>query len=165
MACPGKPSAFSLESQRRAAAAIASGRFRDEIVPVERYRAPNGSPEIVDTDEHPRPDTTIEALARLKPAFRDGGSVTAGNASGVNNGAAALLCHLSGCGGAAWPASIARVIATAVAGVDPSVMGIGPVPAARKALARAGLLPRSRPRRTQRSVCSASRGVYPRTSG
>ena len=129
--------AFALESQRRAAAAIAAGRFRDEIVPVTIPR-PKGDPLVVDADEHPRPDTTFETLQRLKPAFKEGGSVTAGNSSGVNDGAAALvIANEAGLPNGRSP--LARIVATAVAGVDPAVMGIGPVPAVRKALARAGL--------------------------
>jgi 3-oxoadipyl-CoA thiolase len=130
--------AFACESQRRAAAAIAAGRFKDEIVPVSVPRS-KGDPVIVDTDEHPRPDTTLEALRRLKPAFRDCGSVTAGNASGINDGAAALVVAHEGNASGLDKPPLARIVATAVAGVDPGVMGIGPVPAARKALARAGL--------------------------
>jgi acetyl-CoA acetyltransferase family protein len=130
--------AFALESQRRAAAAIADGRFRNEIVAVPVPR-PKGDPFLFETDEHLRPDTTPEALARLKPAFKRDGTVTAGNASGVNDGAAALLIadETSMAGYGHKP--LARIVATAVAGVDPAVMGLGPVPAARKALARAGL--------------------------
>jgi 3-oxoadipyl-CoA thiolase len=130
--------AFALESQRRAALAIAEGRFRSEIVPVTVPR-PKSDPIVFDTDEHPRPDTTIAALQRLKPAFRDGGSVTAGNASGVNDGAAALVIAAASQLGDFGRPPKARIVATAVAGVDPAVMGIGPIPAARKALARAGL--------------------------
>jgi acetyl-CoA acetyltransferase family protein len=130
--------AFALESQRRAAAAIAAGRFRDEIVPVS-VPQPKGDPIVVETDEHPRSDTTMEALQRLRPAFRDGGSVTAGNASGVNDGAAALVLAEGATAAELGKRPLARVVATAVTGVDPAVMGLGPVPAARKALARAGL--------------------------
>jgi len=130
--------AFALESQQRAAAAIAAGKFRDEIVPV-TIPGPKGESVIVDADEHPRPETTLVALQRLRPAFKEGGSVTAGNASGVNDGAAAVVIANE----ASLPFNghrpMARIIAAAVAGVDPAVMGIGPVPAARKALARAGL--------------------------
>jgi len=130
--------AFALESQQRAAAAIAAGKFRDAIAPV-TIPGPKGESVIVDADEHPRPETTLVALQRLRPAFKEGGSVTAGNASGVNDGAAAVVIANE----ASWPFNghrpMARIIAAAVAGVDPAVMGIGPVPAARKALARAGL--------------------------
>jgi 3-oxoadipyl-CoA thiolase len=128
---------FALESQRRAARALAAGLFRDEIVPVEV----GGSSDrrIVDTDEHPRPDVTREQLARLRPAFVKDGTVTAGSSSGINDGAAALVIGRSD--GPAVPASapLARIVASAVAGVDPSCMGLGPIPATRKALERAGL--------------------------
>ena len=130
--------AFALESQRKAAAAIASGRFKDEIVPV-RIRQPRGESVVVDTDEHPRADTTAARLAKLEPAFRKGGSVTAGNSSGINDGAAGVLLMEAGRARALGVAPKARVVATAVAGVDPGVMGLGPVPATRKALSRAGL--------------------------
>jgi acetyl-CoA acetyltransferase family protein len=129
---------FAAESQRRAATAIKEGVFRDEIVPV-RIPQRKGDPLVVCVDEHPRPDTTVEKLGVLKPAFttEPGGSVTAGNASGINDGASALLLVSEGQLNGFTP--LARVVTTAVAGVDPSVMGIGPVPATRKALARAGL--------------------------
>ncbi|MDQ7828248.1 MAG: 3-oxoadipyl-CoA thiolase [Armatimonadota bacterium] len=130
--------AFALESQRRAAAAIASGRFRDEIVPVVIPR-PRGEPVVVDTDEHPRPATTLEALAKLPPAFKPGGTVTAGNSSGINDGAAALLVTSRTYAESHGHVPRARVVASAVAGVDPATMGLGPVPATRKALQRAGL--------------------------
>ncbi len=130
--------AFALESQRRAVAAIASGRFKDEIVPVVISQR-RGDPVVVDTDEHPRADTTLAGLARLEPAFRKGGSVTAGNSSGINDGAAGLLVMEAGRARTLGLAPKARVVATAVAGVDPAVMGLGPVPATRKVLARAGL--------------------------
>jgi acetyl-CoA acetyltransferase family protein len=130
--------AFALESQRRAAAAITDGRFAREIVAVP-VPAGKGGTRLVAADEHPRPETTAEALGQLKPAFRQSGSVTAGNASGVNDGAAALVVMSSMFAASTGVASKARIVATAVAGVDPSIMGIGPVPAARKALARAGI--------------------------
>ncbi|MDR7556332.1 MAG: 3-oxoadipyl-CoA thiolase [Armatimonadota bacterium] len=130
--------AFALESQRRAAAAMAAGRFADEIVPVVIPRR-RGDPVVVDTDEHPRPQTTLEALAALPPAFRKDGTVTAGNASGINDGAAALLLMEARRAAALGLRPLARIVASAVAGVDPAIMGIGPVPATRKALARAGL--------------------------
>ena len=129
---------YALLSQQRAARAVAEGRFRDEIVPVV-VPQPSGEPLVVDRDEHPRPDTTLEALARLRPAFRKGGTVTAGNSSGINDGAAALLLAEASTARALGLRPMARVVSTAVAGVDPAVMGIGPVPAVRKALARAGL--------------------------
>jgi 3-oxoadipyl-CoA thiolase len=130
--------AFAAESQHRAAIAIAEGRFRDELLPVTVPRA-KGESLVVALDEHPRPGTTIDALANLKPAFREGGSVTAGNSSGINDGAAALLVTSEEFARARDLRPMARIVASAVAGVDPAVMGIGPVPAARKALARAGL--------------------------
>jgi 3-oxoadipyl-CoA thiolase len=129
---------FALASQRRTAAAIEEGRFDAQLVPVPVPQR-KGDPVLVTRDEHPRPDTTAEGLAKLRPAFREGGSVTAGNASGINDGAAALLLVEAERGRALGLRPMARVVATAVAGVDPRVMGIGPVPAIRKALARAGL--------------------------
>ena len=128
--------AFAAESQRRAGEAMKRGVFDQEIVPVEIPRK-KGDPVVVRTDEHPRPDTTVDKLASLKPAFAAGGSVTAGNSSGINDGASALLVVSADKAGDAKP--LARIVTTAVAGVDPSIMGIGPVPATRKALARAGL--------------------------
>jgi 3-oxoadipyl-CoA thiolase len=130
--------AFALESQRRAGAAIAAGRFRDEIVPVSVPRR-RGDAILVDTDEHPRPEVTSEALGRLRPAFREDGTVTAGNASGINDGAAALLLASRQVAAELGLAPLARIGASAVAGVPPDRMGIGPVPAVRKALERAGL--------------------------
>ena len=130
--------AFALESQRRALAAIEAGRFADQLVPVS-VAGRKGTITVVDRDEHPRPDSSIEALAALKPAFRAGGSVTAGNSSGINDGAAALLVVEAGRGAALGLRPMARIVATAVAGVHPDVMGMGPVPAVRKVLARAGL--------------------------
>jgi 3-oxoadipyl-CoA thiolase len=130
--------AFALASQQRAVAAIAAGRFDGQLVPVPIPQR-KGDPVFVTRDEHPRADTSAEALARLRPAFREGGSVTAGNASGINDGAAALLLVEADRGRAMGLRPVARIVATAVAGVDPRVMGIGPVPAVRKVLARAGL--------------------------
>ena len=130
--------AFALDSQRKAVAAIEAGRFDEQIVPVEIPQK-KGEPVVVTRDEHPRADTSAEALARLRPAFRDGGSVTAGNSSGINDGASAVLLVEAALAGELGLRPLARVVATAVAGVDPAVMGIGPVPAARKALARAGI--------------------------
>ena len=130
--------AFALRSQRNAGAAMQAGRFKDEIVSVE-IPGKKGAVTVVDTDEHPRPDTTIEQLQKLQPAFRKGGTVTAGNASGLNDGSAALTLvseeHLRELN--ATP--LARVVATAVAGVHPHFMGLGPVPATQKALQRAGV--------------------------
>lgn len=130
--------AFAAESQRRTAAAGAAGVFKDEIVPVVIPQR-NGAPLVVSVDEHPRPETTRDTLALLKPAFtkEPDGTVTAGNSSGINDGASALLVVAAGTWSAARP--LARIVTTAVAGVDPSLMGMGPVPATRKALARAGL--------------------------
>jgi acetyl-CoA acetyltransferase family protein len=130
--------AFALESQRRTAAAMAAGRFDGELVPVTIPQR-KGDPVVVARDEHPRADTSAEALARLRPAFREGGTVTAGNSSGINDGAAALLLVEAERGRALDLHPMARVVATAVAGVDPRVMGMGPVPAVRKVLARAGV--------------------------
>jgi len=121
--------AFALESQRRHAAAAAAGRFAEELVSV------NG----VEADEHPRPDTTAEKLASLGPAFRAGGTVTAGNASGVNDGAAALVVASEERARALGAEPLGRFVGSAVAGVDPRVMGMGPVPAVRKLLRRAGI--------------------------
>jgi acetyl-CoA acetyltransferase family protein len=130
--------AFALESQQRTAAAMAAGRFDGQLVPVTIPQR-KGDPVVVARDEHPRADTTAEGLAKLKPAFRDGGTVTAGNASGINDGAAALLLVEAERARALGLRPMARVVATAVAGVDPRVMGMGPVPAIRKVLARARL--------------------------
>jgi 3-oxoadipyl-CoA thiolase len=131
--------AFALASQQRAGTALESGAFRDEIVPVTIPQR-RGAPVVVDRDEHPRPDTTEDALRGLKPAFRrEGGTVTAGNSSGLNDGAAALLVVSGAAAERIGKRPMARVVASAVAGVEPERMGIGPVPAARRALERAGL--------------------------
>ena len=132
--------AFALESQQRAVAAIEAGRFDTQIVPVSVPQR-KGEPVVVDRDEHPRADTSLEALGRLKPAFRtDGnGSVTAGNSSGINDGASAVLLVEADRARALGLRPLARILSTAVAGVDPAVMGVGPVPATRKALDRAGV--------------------------
>jgi acetyl-CoA acetyltransferase family protein len=129
--------AFALESQRRCAAAVEARRFDDEIVPVNIPRR-KGDPIVVDVDEHPRPDTSAEALARLRPAFKKDGTVTAGNSSGINDGAAALLVVSAERGRQLGLQPKARIVAGAVAGVEPHRMGMGPVPATRKALDRAG---------------------------
>lgn len=144
--------AFALESQRRYAAAAAAGHFDDELVSVTLPAAKRGeAPQVVTVDEHPRPDTTLERLAKLRPAFGGpdrrrpadclpgDGSVTAGNASGINDGAAALLVMSAERAAALGLRPLARIVTAAVAGVDPAVMGLGPVTATRKALARAGL--------------------------
>jgi acetyl-CoA C-acetyltransferase len=121
--------AFALESQRRWAAADEAGRFADELVPVGE----------VARDEHPRPDTTAEKLASLKPAFREGGTVTAGNASGINDGAAALVIASEEKARELGVEPLGAFVGSAVAGVDPRVMGIGPIPAVRKLLERSGV--------------------------
>ena len=130
--------AFALRSQARAAAAQANGRLAAEITPVS-IPSRNGEPTIVDRDEHPRA-TTIEALAALKAPFRKGGSVTAGTASGVNDGAAALILASEAAARRHGLTPIARVLGGAVAGVAPRIMGIGPVPASQKLMARLGLV-------------------------
>jgi acetyl-CoA C-acetyltransferase len=121
--------AFALASQQRWAAAHASGRFADELVSVDG----------VDRDEHPRPDTSADKLATLKPAFRPDGSVTAGNSSGINDGAAAVVIASQERARELGTAPLGAFAGSAVAGVDPRVMGIGPVPAVRKLLARVGI--------------------------
>ena len=130
--------AFALESQHRAVAAIEAGRFDGQIIPVPVPQR-KGPPIVVERDEHPRADSSAEALAGLRAAFRDGGSVTAGNSSGINDGASVVLVVEAERAKALGLKPMARVISTAVAGVDPAVMGVGPVPATRKALERAGL--------------------------
>jgi 3-oxoadipyl-CoA thiolase len=130
--------AFALRSQQRAAAAQADGWFAGEITPVPVPQR-RGDPVLVDVDEHPRPGTTAEQLAKLRPAFRPGGSVTAGNASGVNDGAAALLLASAAAVERYGLTPLARVSGAASAGVPPRVMGIGPVPAVQRLLGRAGL--------------------------
>ena len=130
--------AFAAESQRRAGAAMAEGRFKDEIVPVSIPQR-KGNPLLVDTDEYPRPGTTADKLAALKPAFKQDGSVTAGNSSGINDGAAALVIASAAKAKAIGAKPLARILSYASAGVDPKIMGMGPVPAVRKALDRAKL--------------------------
>ena len=131
--------AFALASQQRAAAAIAARHFEGEIVPVEIPQR-KGPPVVVRDDEHPRADTTAESLAGLRPAFRkERGTVTAGNSSGLNDGASALLVASASATERLGRKPLARIVASDVAGVEPHRMGIGPVPATRKALARAGL--------------------------
>jgi 3-oxoadipyl-CoA thiolase len=129
---------FALRSQQKTSAAMASGRLAREIVPVPIPQK-KGEPVVANRDEHPRPDASLEALSRLKPAFRAGGTVTAGNASGINDGAAALLMMSAARARSLGVRPMARLVSTAVAGVDPGCMGMGPVPASRKALDRAGL--------------------------
>ena len=124
---------FALRSQQRAAAAISAGRFADEIVPVPVAQR-KGDPVDVDTDEHPRANSTYEALAKLRPIVRPDGTVTAGNASGINDGACALLIASDAAANAHGLEPMARIVAWAAAGVPPRVMGMGPVPASRKVL-------------------------------
>ncbi len=128
---------FALESQRRAAAAVAEGRFASQILPVEVRRG--RATVSFDTDEHPKPDTTAEGLAALRPTFRKGGTVTAGNASGINDAAAALVLVEEEHARARGVPVLARILGYAHAGVDPSEMGMGPVPAVRRLLERTGL--------------------------
>ena len=130
--------AFALASQQKAVAAIDGGRFDGQIVPI-AIPQKKGPPLVVERDEHPRADTSAEALARLRPAFRDGGTVTAGNSSGINDGASAVLLVEAERATALGLKPLTRIVSTAVAGVDPAIMGYGPVPATRKALERAGI--------------------------
>ena len=132
--------AFAAESQARAQRAITGGRFRDELVPVEVPR-PRGGPVLVDTDEHPRAGVTPESLARLGPVFEKDGTVTAGNSSGINDGAAALVVMEEERARSLGLAPMVRIRASAVAGVEPQRMGIGPVPATQRAFRRAGIGP------------------------
>jgi acetyl-CoA acetyltransferase family protein len=129
---------FSFQSHQRAIAAIDSGKFAEEIVPV-KIPQRKGNPVIVDTDERPRRDTSLEALGKLRPAFRKDGTVTAGNSSGLNDGAAAVLVMSEDKAQELELKPMARVLASAAAGVNPRTMGLGPVPATRKALSRAGV--------------------------
>jgi len=130
--------AYAARSQARAEAAMASGRLAREVVPV-AVKQRRGDPLVVDTDEHPRPGTTVEKLAKLPTPFRDGGSVTAGNASGVNDGAAALIVASEAAAERHGLTPRARIVATATAGVAPRIMGFGPAPATQKVLGRTGL--------------------------
>jgi acetyl-CoA acyltransferase len=132
--------AFALRSQQRAGRAMASGRLAREIALV-TIPARKGEPVVFDTDEHPRPDTTLEKLAKLPTPFRQGGTVTAGNASGVNDGAAALIVASEQAAARYGLSPIARVVGGAAAGVPPRIMGIGPAPATRKLCERLGLAP------------------------
>lgn len=129
---------FALTSHQRAAAAIASGKFAEEIVPVPVAQK-KGDPILISRDEHPRADTSLESLAKLRPAFRQGGTVTAGNSSGINDGAAALLMMSAEKARELGKRPLVRIVTSAAAGVEPRTMGLGPVPAIRKALERAGL--------------------------
>jgi 3-oxoadipyl-CoA thiolase len=130
---------FALRSHRLAVAAIDSGKFAEEIMPVSIAQK-KGDQKVVDTDERPRRDTSMESLARLRPSFRkEGGTVTAGNSSGLNDGAAALLLMSAEKAKALSLKPLARILSSAAAGVSPRIMGLGPVPAVKKALSRAGL--------------------------
>lgn len=129
---------FALASQSKAEQAVQSGRFKDEIAPVTIPQR-KGDPKVVDTDEYPKFGTTIEALTKLKPAFkRDGGTVTAGNASGINDGAAALIIMSKEKADELGIKPLATIVSAGEAGVDPKIMGTGPIPASRQALERAG---------------------------
>ncbi len=132
---------FALRSQKNYGAALEKGLFKDEIVPVEvsvkKKRVK--TTELVEVDEHPRPETSIEDLAKLRAAFREGGTVTAGNSSGINDGASAVLLMSREKAEELGMKPLARVLSTAVAGVDPATMGLGPIPSTEKALKRAGL--------------------------
>jgi len=128
---------FALRSQQRAVAAIEAGKFKDEIVPIEVKVG--RETKVIDTDEHPRGDTTAEALAKLRPAFKEGGVVTAGNASGINDGAAAVVVTSRRKAKELGLRPRLRLVARAEAGVEPSIMGSGPIPAVRKVLKKAGM--------------------------
>ena len=130
--------AFALLSQQRAALAISSGRFAEQIVPFEIAQR-RGEPKRVTVDEHPKPDSSVDALASLRPVFKQDGSVTAGNASGINDGAAALVVTTARVARERGLTPLLRLRSAAVAGVEPSIMGIGPIPAVRKALQRAAM--------------------------
>ena len=130
--------AFALESHRRAVSAAEAGRFDDELVTVEAPQ-PKGAPVTVHSDEGPRPGTTLERLGALRPAFREGGTVTAGNASGLNDGAACLVLAGEDRARELTDRPLARIVSSGVVGVDPAYMGVGPIPAVRQALGRAGL--------------------------
>jgi acetyl-CoA C-acetyltransferase len=128
---------YALRSQQRAVAAIQAGRFKDEIVPIEVKVG--RETKVIDTDEHPRADTTAEALAKLRPAFKEGGVVTAGNASGINDGAAAVVVTSRRKADELGLRPRLRLVARAEAGVEPSIMGSGPIPAVRKVMKKSGL--------------------------
>ncbi|MBX6352502.1 MAG: thiolase family protein [Thermoflavifilum sp.] len=129
---------FAYHSQRKMAEAMREGRFKEQILPLEVPDGKGGT-RVFDTDEHPRPDTTMEGLAKLKPAFKPGGTVTAGNSSGINDGAAALVLMSRRRAEQLGLEILGTVRAMSVAGVDPNIMGIGPVPAVRKLLKQTGL--------------------------
>jgi acetyl-CoA C-acetyltransferase len=127
---------FAAESQRKAGEAMKAGRFRDEIAPV-TVKGRKGDV-VVENDEYPKPETTMEILAKLRPAFAKDGTVTAGNASGINDGAAAAVVMSAAEAAKRGIAPLARIVSWATAGVDPAIMGTGPIPASRKALKKAG---------------------------
>ncbi|MGD9240906.1 MAG: thiolase family protein [Desulfobacterales bacterium] len=129
---------LAYQSQMKATAAINAGRFKEEIVPIE-IPGSRGKPTLVDTDEHPRPDTTVDALAKLNPIFKKEGTVTAGNASGINDGAAAMVIMLKSKADELGVKPMARIVDFSVVGVDPDYMGWGPVPATEKLMQRTGL--------------------------
>ena len=152
--------AFALESHRRAVAARDEGRFKDEIVPVEVPQR-RGDPIVVDQDEPPRPDTTLEKLAKLRPAFVEDGTVTAGNSSGLNDGASAVLHRVRECVERNGWEPLARIVTSAVAGVEPQRMGIGPVYATRKALGACRARRRGhRSGRAERGIRRSVAGLY-----
>lgn len=132
--------AFAAQSQQKAGAAIANGYFRNEIVPISIPQR-KGDPKIFDTDEFPRPTTTAESLNKLRPAFSKDGTVTAGNASGLNDGAAAVLIMRESKAKALGLTPLARIVSFSSAGVDPAIMGTGPIPATQKCLEKAGWTP------------------------
>jgi acetyl-CoA C-acetyltransferase len=129
---------LAYESHMKATAAIHEGRFKEEIVPIE-VLGPKGKSILVDTDEHPRPDSSVEKLARLKPTFKKGGTVTAGNSSGINDAAAAMVIMRKSRADELGAAPMARIVDFSVVGVDPDIMGWGPVPATEKLLKQTGL--------------------------
>jgi 3-oxoadipyl-CoA thiolase len=125
---------FALQSHMRAVAATREGRFADELIPIEAPPTGRGEPAVVEVDEGPRADTSLEKLAKLRPAFREGGTVTAGNASTLNDGAACLVLASGERAEAMGAEPLARIVSIGVAGVDPAVMGVGPIPAIRRAV-------------------------------
>jgi 3-oxoadipyl-CoA thiolase len=130
--------AFALESHRRAVAAAEAGRFDDELLTIDAPQ-PKGPPVTVHSDEGPRPDASLERMSQLRPLFREGGTVTAGNSSSINDGATCLVLATKERAGQLGREPLARIVSMGAAGVDPAYMGVGPIPASRKALERAGL--------------------------
>lgn len=135
----GEQDAFALRSHQKAVAAIHEGKFKEEVVPVPVPQGKGKGPLLFDTDEHPRPDSSLEGLGRLNPAFKKDGTVTPGNSSGMNDAAAAVVLMGERKAAALGLEPLGRVVSFAAAGVEPGIMGIGPVPASRQALAKAGL--------------------------